>query len=164
MSTLNATAPFDWSALFRKRLDSTAKESPVSGIENGGWKLVYTDKPAHLEGRRGNFGEVYSIGLQVGQDGTVADSMVGSPAFEAGVSSGMKIVGVNGRVFNSELLDAAVNDSRNSEQPITLLVIVDDYYRTATINYHDGPRYPHLLRDGAKPDYLDDLIKARVGQ
>ena len=136
----------------------------MGGIENGGWKVAYTDKPAQLEGRRGNFGEVYSIGLQVGQDGTVSDSMVGSPAFEAGVSSQMKIVGVNGRVFTPELLDDAVKDSKDSSKPITLLVVVDDYYRTATINYHDGPRYPHLVREDAKPDYLDDLIKARVGK
>ncbi|HEY2471898.1 MAG TPA: M61 family peptidase [Terracidiphilus sp.] len=162
MDSLNAIAPYDWAAFFRKRLDSTAKEAPLGGIENGGWKVIYTDKPAHLEGRRGNFGEAYSIGLQVGQDGTVADSMVGSPAFEAGVSSGMKIVGVNGRVFNPELLAGAVKDSKTSEKPITLLVVVDDYYRTATINYHDGPRYPHLAREEGKPDYLDDLIKAKA--
>lgn len=161
---LNSIAPFDWAAFLRKRLDSTAKESPVGGIENGGWKVTYTDQPAKLEGRRGNFGEIYSIGLQVGEDGTVADSIVGSPAFEAGVSSGMKIVGVNGRVFKPELLDESVKDSKNGSKPITLLVVVDDYYRTATVDYHDGPRYPHLVRQEGKPDYLDELIKARAGQ
>jgi predicted metalloprotease with PDZ domain len=164
MATLNSIAPYDWASFFRKRLDSTAKEEPAGGIQNGGWKVVYTDKPAHLEGRRGSFGETYSIGLQVGQDGSVADSMVGSPAFEAGISSQMKIVGVNGRVFTSELLEDAVKDAKDSSKLITLLVVVDDYYRTATINYHDGPRYPHLVREEGKPDYLDELIKPRVGQ
>jgi predicted metalloprotease with PDZ domain len=164
VQALNAVAPYDWAAFFRKRLDSTAKEAPLGGIENGGWKVTYTDKAPQLEGRRGNFGELYSIGLQVGQDGTVADSIVGSPAFEAGVSSGMKVVGVNGRVFRSDLLNDAVKDAKNDSKPITLLVVVDDYYRTATINYHDGPRYPHLVRDESKPDYLDELIRARVKQ
>lgn len=162
VESLNGIAPYDWAAFLRKRLDSTAKESPVGGIENGGWKVVFTDKPAQLEGRRGNFGEVYSIGLQVGQDGSVADSMVGSPAFEAGVSSQMKIVGVNGRVFTPELLTDAVKDAKDTSKPITLLVIVDDYYRTATINYHDGPKFPHLTREEGKPDYLDELIKAKA--
>ena len=164
VDSLNAIAPFDWAAFFRKRLDSTAKEAPVGGIENGGWKVTYNDKQPQLEGRRGNFGEVYSIGLQLGQDGTVADSIVGSPAFEAGVSSGMKIVGVNGRLFKPELLEDAVKDAKEGKQPITLLVVVDDYYRTATINYHDGPRYPHLVREEGKSDYLDELIKSRAGQ
>jgi hypothetical protein len=76
----------------------------------------------------------------------------------------MKIVGVNGRVFTSELLEDAVKDAKDSSKLITLLVVVDDYYRTATINYHDGPRYPHLVREEGKPDYLDELIKPRVGQ
>ncbi len=164
VSDLNAIAPYDWATFFHTRLGSTSPEAPVGGIENGGWKVTYSDKPAHLEGRRGNFGYVYSIGLQVGADGTVSDSMVGSPAFDAGVSSGMKIVGVNGRVYTSDLLGAAIKDAKDASKPITLLVVVDDYYRTCTINYHDGPRYPHLVREDGKPDYLDELIKARVGQ
>ncbi len=164
VSDLNAIAPFDWARFFRTRLDSTAKESPVGGIENGGWKVTYSGEPSKLEGRRGNPGYIYSIGLQVGADGMVGDSVVGSPAFEAGVSSGMKVVGVNGRVFTPDLLGAAIKDAENNSKPITLLVVVDEFYRTCTINYHDGPRYPHLEREDGKPDYLDELIKARVGQ
>lgn len=161
VAALNAVAPYDWASFFRTRLDSTSKEAPVGGIENGGWKVTYTDQPAKLEGRRGNLGDVYSIGLQVGADGTVADSIVGSPAFESGISSGMKIVGVNGRVFKPELLDEAIKDAKNDSKPIVLLVVVDEYYRTCTIEYHGGPRYPHLVREEGKPDYLDELIKAR---
>ena len=161
---LNAIAPFDWATFFHTRLDSTAKESPVRGIENGGWKVTYNGEPSKLEGRRGNPGYIYSIGLQVGADGVVGDSVVGSPAFEAGISSGMKVVGVNGRVFTPDLLGAAIKDAKDNTKPITLLVVVDEFYRTCTINYHDGPRYPHLVREADKPDYLDELIKARVGQ
>ena len=164
VSDLNAIAPYDWAGFFRTRLDSTAKVAPVGGIETGGWKVTYNDQPSKLEGRRGNAGDVYSIGLQVGSDGTVSDSIVGGPAFEAGISSGMKVVGVNGRVFKPELLEDAIKATKNSSKPITLLVLVDDFYRTCTINYHEGPRYPHLVREEGKPDYLDELIKARVAQ
>jgi len=76
----------------------------------------------------------------------------------------MKVVGVNGRVFTPDLLGVAIKDAKDSTKPITLLVVVDEFYRTCTINYHDGPRYPHLVREADKPDYLDELIKARVGQ
>jgi predicted metalloprotease with PDZ domain len=164
VSDLNAIAPFDWATFLHTRLDSTSPEAPVGGIENGGWKVSYTDQPAKLEGRRGSTGSVYSIGLQVGADGTVSDSIVGSPAFEAGVSSGMKVVGVDGRVFTPDLLGAAIKDAKVNSKPIILLVVVDEFYRTCTINYHDGPRYPHLVREEGKPDYLDELIKARTGQ
>jgi predicted metalloprotease with PDZ domain len=162
VSDLNAAAPFDWPKFFGERLDSTAAEAPVGGIENGGWKVVFNSEPSKLEGRRGNVGDAYSIGLQLNNDGAVSDSIVGSPAFEAGISSGMKIIGVNGRVFNQDLLDEAIKSAKDNAQPITLLVLVDDFYKTATINYHGGARIPHLVREDGKPDYLDELIKAKA--
>jgi predicted metalloprotease with PDZ domain len=162
VKTLNGLAPFDWAGFFHTRLTSTSVEAPVGGIENGGWKVTFNDKPMKLEGRRGNIGEVYSIGLQVGNDGVVTDSIVGSPAFEAGVSSQMKIIGVNGRVYTPELLSDAIKEGKDTSQPITLLLVVDDYFRTCIIAYHGGPRYPHLVRDGDRPDYLDELIKPRA--
>jgi len=73
------------------------------------------------------------------------------------------VIGVNGRVYTQELLRDAVKDSTNSKSPISLLVVSDDYISTHTINYHGGERYPHLERVNDRPDYLDELIKARVG-
>ena len=116
-----------------------------------------------MSGRRGTPTDAYSIGLQLGGDGSVNDSIVGSPAFEAGISSGMKIIGVNGRVYTHDLLEDAIKAAKDSSQPITLLVVSDDYINTSTIHFNGGPRYPHLVRDEQKPDYLDDLIKPRVG-
>ena len=51
---------------------------------------------------------------------------------------------------------------KNSTQQISLLVVDDDYYKTCVVDYHGGERYPHLMRDAAKPDYLDELIKPRA--
>jgi predicted metalloprotease with PDZ domain len=164
VSALNAVAPFDWASFLHTRLASTSPEAPVGGIENGGWKVVFNDKPTKLEGRRGNVSDVYSIGLQLGADGTVNDAIVGSPAFDAGVSSGMKVIGVNGRVFNQDLLEDAIKSAKTTSEPITLIIEVDDFIRTCTIHYNGGQRFPHLVKDDAKPDYIDDLIKARAGQ
>jgi predicted metalloprotease with PDZ domain len=124
--------------------------------------VVFNDKPLSLAGHAGKPGDVYSIGLKIGDDGMVTDSIVGSPAFEAGISSQMRIIGVNGRVYTPELLSDAIKSAKDNSQPITLLVVVDDYFRTSTINYHGGARYPHLVRDDARPDYLDDLIKPQA--
>ncbi|HEY1984566.1 MAG TPA: M61 family peptidase [Terracidiphilus sp.] len=162
VGTLSQIAPFDWSKFFEERLNSTSAASPAQGIENAGWKVAFSDEPSKLQGRRGNFSEVYSIGLQVGADGVVVDSIFGSPAFESGISSGMKVVGVNGRVFTQELLVDAIKAAKDKSQPITLLVVVDEYFRTCTINYHGGERFPHLVRASDRPDYLDDVIKARA--
>jgi predicted metalloprotease with PDZ domain len=162
VAALNAIAPFDWATFFHTRLDSTAPESPTGGIENGGWKVAFSGEPSKLTGRRGAATDIYSIGLQLGADGSVGDSLVGSPAFQAGISSGMKVIGVNTRVYTHDLLEDAIKDAKDSSQPISLIVVNDDYINTATINYHGGSRYPHLVRDDQKPDYLDDLIKPRV--
>jgi len=159
VASLNSIAPYDWATFLHTRLDSTAPEAPTGGIENGGWKVVYNGEASKLGGRRGNQADIYSIGLQLGADGSVSDSIVGGPAFEAGISSGMKVIAVNGRIYAHDLLEDAIKASKDSTQPITLLYVTDDYINTAAINYHGGLRYPHLVRDDAKPDYLDELIK-----
>ena len=158
VETLNGLAPYDWAAFFKDRLNSLSPDSPVGGIENGGWKVVYSAEPLKLPGRHGTLGDQYSLGLQVAQDGTVSEAIVGSPAFKAGIGSGMKIAGVNGHVYNPDVLEDAIK----SGQPIRLLVIADDYFQTFTVDYRGGPKYPHLVRDEAKPDVLDELIKARA--
>jgi predicted metalloprotease with PDZ domain len=162
MAALNALAPFDWASFFHTRLDSTRPEAPTGGIENGGWRVVFSGEPSKLTGRRGGATDVYSIGLELRPDGAVSDSIVGGPAFNAGISSGMKVIGVNGRVYTHDLLEDAVKASKDSSEPISLLVVNDDFINTATINYHGGERYPHLVRDEQKPDYLDELIKAKA--
>jgi predicted metalloprotease with PDZ domain len=164
VDALNTIAPYDWTAYFHARLDSTSPDAPVGGIENGGWKVVYDDAPSKLDGRRGNPGDVYSIGLQVGNDGTISDAIVGGPAFKTGISSGMKVIGVNGRLYTNDLLQDAIKAAKDpAQQPVSLIVVDDDYIRTFNIDYHGGERYPHLVREEGKPDYLDELIKARAG-
>jgi predicted metalloprotease with PDZ domain len=162
VADLNAIAPFDWATFLHTRLNSTAPEAPTGGIENGGWKVVFDTEPSKLSGRRGTPSDIYSIGLQLGPDGSVGDSIVGSPAFEAGISSGMKVIGVNGRVYTHDQLEDAIKTAKDSSQPITLLVVNDDYINSVNVNYRGGSRYPHLVRDEPKPDYLDDLIKPKV--
>jgi predicted metalloprotease with PDZ domain len=162
VATLNQIAPYDWAGFLHQRLNSISPDAPTGGIENGGWKVTYSADPIHLPGRRGNAGDAYSIGLQLGEDGAVSDSIVGGPAYNAGISSGMKVIGVNGRVYTHDLLEDAIAAAKDGTQPITLTYVTDDYIRTATIDYHQGARFPHLTRDDSKTDTLDDLIKARA--
>ena len=75
----------------------------------------------------------------------------------------MKVIGVYGRVFSQELLEDAIKSAKDSAQPITLLVVSDEYIHTVNVEYHGGQQYPHLLRVDGKPDYLDELIKALAG-
>ncbi|HLV96110.1 MAG TPA: hypothetical protein VKS44_13030 [Candidatus Acidoferrales bacterium] len=162
VASLNQIVPYDWARFFHERLDSTSPNPPVGGIENGGRNLVFNDKPIKTHSRRPVMNDEYTIGLAIDPDGSVFDSIVNGPAFNAGVTSGMKVVGVNGRLYTHDLLEDAIKASKDNSQPISLLVVIDDYYKTCNIDYHGGERYPHLVRDESKPDYLDELGKPRV--
>ncbi|HUJ32119.1 MAG TPA: hypothetical protein VLY23_12620 [Candidatus Acidoferrum sp.] len=162
VSALNSVVAYDWAGFLHERLNSTSANPPLGGIENGGWKFVMSDEAPKGRQRRGGPGDQYSIGLQVGQDGTVNDSIVGGPAFKAGITPGMKIVGINGRVYTHDLLEDAIKAAKDSSAPISLLLVVDDYYKACEVDYHGGARYPHLERDDSKPDYLDELAKAHA--
>jgi len=159
---LNAIAPYDWAGFFKTRLESTSADAPVGGIENGGWKVVMNEKPPRSPERRGGAGYTYSLGLQIGADGTVSDAIVGGPAFQAGIAPGMKLIGVNSRVYTADVLADAVKAASASKEPIALQVVSDDYIHTFNVNYHGGPQYPHLVRIEDKPDYLDELIKPQA--
>ncbi len=160
VQTLNRVVPYGWADFLNSRLMSTSAEAPLGGIEGSGWKLDFTSKPAR-GGRtaRGFSSTTFSLGLSLTADGTVSDAIYDGPAFKAGISPGMKVVGVNGRVYTADILADAIKASKNTSQAIQLLVIDDDYYKTCAVDYHDGERYPHLVRDASKPDYLDEMLK-----
>jgi predicted metalloprotease with PDZ domain len=160
VQTMNQVVPYDWANFWNTRLTSTSADAPTGGIEASGWKLTFTpDMPAPARGGRGLSASTFTLGLSLSPDGHVNDATYGGPAFKAGVTSGMKIAAVNGRVFTPEILEDAIKRIGETARPIEFLVIVDDYYKTITIDYKDGARYPHLVRNESKPDYLETLLK-----
>lgn len=154
VAALNQIVPYDWAGFFQQRLSSLSPQPPLGGIEASGWKYVLDGEHA-----RGAGDLRFSIGLAMGDNGTVEDSIMNGPAYKAGVVAGMKVIGVNGRVYTPALLDDAVIASATTTNPIELLVTNDDYYRTGLVDYHGGPKSPGLERDPSKPDYLDQLLK-----
>jgi len=165
---LQAVTPYDWAGYFHDRLTSTSPEAPVGGIEAGGWKVDYTDKPPESRGGGGRFGgglnAIYSLGLRLGADGNVQESLVGGPAYLAGIMPGMRVVAVNDRAYTSDLLHDAMKASTKNDEPIRFLVLNDDFYKTCSVSYHGGERYPRLVRVEGKPDLLDDIAKPLAGK
>jgi predicted metalloprotease with PDZ domain len=100
-----------------------------------------------------------SLGFTVKEDGSISDVIAGSPADEAGVGTGMKLLGVNGRHWTPEILRAAVKEAATNASPVELLVENEDYFKTCPVNYHGGEKYPLLERDTAKPDLLSQILK-----
>ncbi len=161
---LKAVAPYDWRAFLRERLDAFTTRAPLHGIENSGWDLVYSAEPnkedAQLEEDR-KFTDVrYSLGFTVAEDGTILDVMGGSVAEKAGIGPSMKLVAVNGRAWTGKLLKQALVEAKASgSTALELLIQNDDFYKVCRLDFHDGPRYPHLRRNTQRADLLELICK-----
>jgi predicted metalloprotease with PDZ domain len=160
--TLNQVVPYDWAGLLLERVNAVKAGAPLGGIERGGWRLVYNDQPnvfIHAgEGFDKYVDASYSLGFAVKEDGEFQDVIYGSPAYLAGIGPGMKLVAVNGRAWSKEVLQDALRASRDSKQPIDLLVENAKFFKTYSVDYHDGVRNPHLERsDGS--DVLGEIVK-----
>ncbi len=165
-AALNQVAPNDWRKFLLDRVNYAGPNAPLAGLEGSGWRLVYTDTPSDYQRTRESVEHDadfrYSLGLLLGDKGGVGDSVFFMPAYQAGIMPGMTIVAVNGRKYSADVLHDALKEAKNSSVPIQLLVENAEYYRTVAVNYHDGDRYPHLVRETGKPDYLVDMIRAHV--
>ena len=160
--TLNSVQPYDWAKFLNERLKSTAPHAPLGGIENGGYKLVYTPLRSEYqktaEGVNKAVGLWYSLGFVAKDGGEVVDVQVDSPAFKAGLAPTAKIIAVNGREFSGSLIRHAVEDAVSATAPIVLIVREGEFYKTLSLDYHGGEKYPHLERDNSKPDLLGPII------
>jgi hypothetical protein len=73
----------------------------------------------------------------------------------------MKIVAVNGHKFSADVWHDAIREAKTNSAPIELIVENTDYFRVVKLDYHEGEKYPHLVRDGSKPDLLTEIYRAK---
>jgi len=164
---LNAVAPHDWATFLHDRIDKINPRADLAGIEEGGYKLVYRDKPtasARIMAKTGppflrGFDCWYSIGLRIGKDGGIADVRWNGPADRAQLAPGERIIAVNGQIYSSDLMREAIRKAKGNTEPIRLIVQAGSWVRNAQIDYHDGERFPALERVEGVPAYLDDITK-----
>ena len=163
VSTLNQVAPYDWKKFLRERLDTYGPGAPLGGITNSGWKLVYDDNPSEytkaVEKTRNAVDARFSIGLALDDKGGIHDVIMESPSWKAGIAPGTTLVAVNGRKYDPDILRDALKAGKDHGTNLELLVMNGDYFKTFTVDYHDGEKYAHLVRDESKPDMLSDIIK-----
>lgn len=156
--------PYDWRGFFQKRAYDIAPHAPLGGIEQRGWKLIYNAEPNYLD--HDLLADlVYSVGMSVQGEkdnyGAILDVVPGTPAAEAGIAPGLKLVAVNRQPWSPEILLAALSASRTPPR-LELLVENAGFPRTYVLRYGGGPRYPHLERDPSHTDLLADIVKPRV--
>lgn len=166
---LNSVAPYDWAKFLHERVDVPNPRADLAGIEQGGYRLVYMDKPTKSErtevaagGPRRGVNLWYSAGLRLTSDGTILDLRWNGPADKARLAPGYKILAVNGNVYSADALHEAIKAAKEKTEPIHLIVQADTFVSNFDLNYHDGERYPALQRLDNTPAYLDEITKPRT--
>lgn len=166
-STLNGVQANDWAQFLRSRLDAVGPDAhgPLGGIERGGYRLAWRETPNDyskaLNTELGRVDFQYSLGLSLNTSNRVTGVRWGSPAFEAGLTSGWEVVAVNGRVAGAAAIAEAITASKGNDTPIEMMFKKDQRFRTIRFDYHDGLRYPHLERIDGTPDRLGDILTPR---
>lgn len=158
LAALGQVHPHDWRTFLMSRVGSTGDRAPLGGIERAGFRLVYDDTPnadmADLAGTSGTTDAAYSIGIRVRRDGTLQDVLPGTPAYEAGLGPGMKLVAVNSRRFSPGIL----RDALKTKAALTLLVENQEMFTQHPIRYDGGWKEPHLERNDSKATLLDQIL------
>ena len=166
---LNAVQPWDWAKFLHGWLDGVGDEVPLlSGIEQGGWKLVYTATPSRYQNAVENVGEgeldasgvdeTFSVGLFIRHNGSIMDVLWQGPAFKAGLAPGMKLQAVDGHAYGPRTLRDAIVRAQKDGQPIRIQAEADGVSRTYAVHYDGGLKYPHLVRIPGTPDYLSEIL------
>ena len=166
-ATLSAVWPYDWHTFFQKQVYEVNSQPPIDGLEAAGWRLVYNEKPNNEPTHADPDNPIsayamYSIGADVKKDGTIADVLPGSPAFEAGLGPHMTIVAVDGRVYSSDILSQSIEHPTSGK--ISFIVRNFDSIESREVRYAGGLRYPHLERIADSHDYLGEILSARSKQ
>ena len=164
IADLNQVLPYDWATFFHDHVDNINPRADLDGITRGGYKLVYTDKPNQAESTIVKSAKNppgpnvwYSLGLRLSDAGVISDVRWGGPADTAKLHPGQKIIAVDGVIFSSDALKSAIDKAKGTKEPIHFILQSDAFVTLADIDYHDGERYPALVRVKDTPDYLDGI-------
>ena len=170
IALLNRVVPYDWTTFFNERIATVAPRAPLGGIVGGGYTLTYTDHESDLEKGRDAGSKLdderFSIGAIIStdgaSDGSIRDVLTASPAFRAGLAPDMRIVAVDGRRWSSDVLHDALVRHKGGTTPLELIVSNGDFFTTVRLDAHEGPRYPHLVRNPSVPDELAKIYSPRT--
>ena len=163
VAALTAYQPYDWDAYFKAHVYAVAPHPP-DGFERLGWKVVYTDEQSAAAKERArsrhSFDARYSIGISASSNGTISDVFTDSPAAKAGLAPSDTIVAIDNREFSADDFDEDLKAAQKTTAPMVLIVKRGHIFRTVMLDYHGGPKYPHLVRIEGVPDRLTAILAA----
>jgi predicted metalloprotease with PDZ domain len=161
---LTDVVPYDWHAFFERSVYQIAVHPPTDEIARAGWKLAYTSAPnefiATSDALRKSVDAWYSIGLRLSEKGKVQDVRPESAAWKAGLAPGMTVTAIDGQAFDKEVVPYAIQVAQHSSEPIVFLAENNGWFSNYDIVYHDGPKFPHLVRVPGTPNLFGDIMAA----
>jgi predicted metalloprotease with PDZ domain len=162
IATLSGLAEFNWDSLITTRIAGVSETLDETPLIAAGYTFGYTDeKPGVVKDEETHDKCRYyyeSLGFAVADDDNkVLQIVPGSPGDEAGVCTGMSIIGVNGKTFTFERLDKAITDAEQSGEVI-LLTRYGETLQEHTIAYREGIRYLKLEPLEGQTTWLDAII------
>jgi predicted metalloprotease with PDZ domain len=164
VAALNKVEPYDWASFLNQRVNEIAPKAPLDGLARGGYRLVYGDTPTDYwknnEARRKIVDLTYSLGLTLNPEGRIVSVQWDGPAFKAGLAVSARILAVNGMAYEADRLKEAITAAKTGA-PVTLIVASGDFFRTVTLEYRGGLRYPRLERIAGTPARLDQIYAPR---
>jgi predicted metalloprotease with PDZ domain len=172
VSALDAVQPYDWASFLHTWVDGIGGEVPlVSGIEASGWRLVYTDEPSRYqktledvsEGELSSRGvnAMFSVGLFLDGQGNVEDVLWNGAAFKAGLAPGMQIVSIDGQAYSTGVLRSEIASAQKTKKSLEIMAKGDGVTKVYSVDYYGGLKYPHLVREPGKTDYLGQILAAK---
>ncbi|WP_417620916.1 M61 family metallopeptidase [Parasphingorhabdus sp.] len=170
IEALGKVQPYDWDGFIEERVYRTGTEAPKAGLVLGGYQLVYVDRPSAYilanDERRKQLDLSHSIGLIMGSKGMIKSVVWDSPAFKAGLKSGLTISAVNGKAYSDEALKQAIEENRGAEGPIDIFAKNGEAYHNFMVDHSGGLRYPALEKitgEGvAQEAGIDRLLQSKT--
>ncbi|AMO73009.1 M61 family metallopeptidase [Sphingorhabdus sp. M41] len=148
VAALTKVQPYDWDGFIEERVYQSGIEVPHNGLKLGGYRLVFVDTPSAYilanDKRRKQVDLSHSIGLIMGGKGTIKSVVWDSPAFAAGLKSGLTISAVNGKAYSEEALKQAIEENRGSDGKIEIFAKNGEAYHNFMVDHSGGLRYPAL--------------------
>ncbi len=167
LAALDRVCPNDWREFFARRIEAVTPHAPLGGVESGGWRLAWSDSAtgfySALDRNYDRIDLFFTLGARFSsKSGAVADVFAGSAAARAGLAPGMKLVAVDGRRWNKDVLLEALRADARAKRPVELVVENGDYLRTLRVEVPNGLRYPRLERVAGRPDRLGGVLAPRA--
>lgn len=163
VTALDKVYKHDWDAFIAERVDRSGTRGPLSVAKEIGYTIEFTNEPPKgpKNAKADELDARDSIGVRVSSDGTVRTVLLGTPADEAGLAPGTKIIGIDGYTWSRQRFVDAIEASA-VDGSIKLLTVSGDRLVDTSIIYEGGPRYMTLVRDNEAVDVLGDIVKSQA--